>query len=88
MNSQPVKYVVGRGYSLSGTGLFGHNDRLSMYPTKKAATEFAKRFGWSAQNVVTVFYPLFAGYAVAQHQGEMIRFLADDGGWVDAPFQG
>ena len=86
---QPIRFTTGRGFNVSGTGLFaGGDDELAMYPTKKAAAQVAKRFGWKASDVIFIYTPLFGGYAVAQVLLglDQVRFLSPSGGWVDVSF--
>lgn len=85
--TQPVKYIPGRGFNVSGAGLFCDGDGLTMYATKKQAAAFAKKWGWPAKYVCTVFMPLYGGYSVAQLLTSTMRFLKDDGGVLEVALQ-
>jgi len=57
-----------------------------MYPTRKMAVDFAKKFGWPAKYVCRVHTPLFSGYSVAQLLQDTAVFLQDDGETREAAF--
>lgn len=85
----PIRFTVGRGFNVSGSGLFvGGDDQLVMYPTKKMAGEIAKSFGWKKSDLIFVYTPIFAGYAVGQVLSGLgeVRFQSPSGSWVDVPF--